>query len=38
LQANHITIKDLDGKTIDVVAPYPKDFEVLIKQLEKWDS
>lgn len=37
LHAYSISFKDLDGKTIEIVAPYPKDFDVLIKQLEKWD-
>lgn len=35
LHAYSIAFKDLDGKPIQVVAPYPKDFQVLIHQLEK---
>ncbi|MEQ8534362.1 MAG: RNA pseudouridine synthase [Imperialibacter sp.] len=35
LHAHELAFKDLDGKKVGAVAPYPKDFEVLIKQLEK---
>lgn len=35
LHARSITFKDLAGKVVEYTAPYPKDFEVLIKQLEK---
>lgn len=36
LHARSIHFKDLEGKLIEVEAPYPKDFEVLIKLLEKY--
>ncbi|MCE2787926.1 MAG: RluA family pseudouridine synthase [Bacteroidota bacterium] len=29
---------ELDGKQYDIIAPYPKDFDVFIKQLQKFDS
>lgn len=35
LHAREIAFLDLDGKKVTATAPYPKDFEVLIKQLEK---
>ncbi|BDD10727.1 RNA pseudouridine synthase [Fulvitalea axinellae] len=35
LHAKSIEFKDVDGKVIFVEAPYPKDFRVLIKQLDK---
>ena len=35
LHAYSIGFEGLDGKPIVVMAPYPKDFAVLIKQLEK---
>lgn len=35
LHAYSIAFKDLDDQVISVVAPYPKDFDVLIKQLDK---
>ena len=35
LHAFSIQFKDLDGKELNFEAPYPKDFNVLIKQLEK---
>lgn len=35
LHAREIAFQDLDGKKIGAEAPYPKDFEVLLKQLEK---
>jgi 23S rRNA pseudouridine955/2504/2580 synthase len=37
LHAYSLTFMLLNGETIEVVAPYPKDFEVLIKQLEKFN-
>ena len=36
LHAFSLEFTDLDGQTIYVEAPYPKDFAVLIKQLEKY--
>jgi 23S rRNA pseudouridine955/2504/2580 synthase len=35
LHAYAIGFKGVKGEAIEVVAPYPKDFEVLVKQLEK---
>jgi len=35
LHAYSIIFEGTDGKTISVTAPYPKDFAVLVKQLEK---
>ncbi len=35
LHAYSIGFKGMEGENIEVVAPYPKDFGVLIKQLEK---
>lgn len=35
LHAREIEFADLDGKKIGAEAPYPKDFDTLIKQLEK---
>jgi 23S rRNA pseudouridine955/2504/2580 synthase len=35
LHAYSITFEGLDGKPIKVEAPYPKDFQVLVHQLEK---
>ncbi len=35
LHAREIAFADLDGKKIGAEAPYPKDFEVLLKQLDK---
>jgi 23S rRNA pseudouridine955/2504/2580 synthase len=29
---------DIDGKVYDVIAPYPKDMDVLIKLFDKHDS
>lgn len=36
LHAHSLTFKDIDGRMISVVAPYPKDFTVLVKQLGKF--
>jgi 23S rRNA pseudouridine955/2504/2580 synthase len=38
LHAYALKFKDLDEKEISVIAPYPKDFEVFLKVLEKYDS
>lgn len=35
LHAYSISFSELDGTQVEVEAPYPKDFAVLIKQLEK---
>ena len=35
LHSRSITFTDLDGNTINAEAEYPKDFEVLVKQLRK---
>lgn len=35
LHAREIEFTDLDGKKVGASAPYPKDFDVLLKQLEK---
>ena len=36
LHAYSIQLKDLDGKDLMVIAPYPKDFTVLVKQLDRF--
>ncbi|MBC7892719.1 MAG: RNA pseudouridine synthase [Sphingobacteriaceae bacterium] len=36
LHARSLTFTGLDDQEISVEAPYPKDFEVLVKQLEKF--
>lgn len=36
LHAFYLEFKGLDGKVVRAEAPYPKDFAVLIKQLEKF--
>ncbi len=36
LHARSLTFTGLDSQEISVEAPYPKDFEVLVKQLEKF--
>ncbi len=36
LHAYSISFKILDGKMIKIEAPYPKDFSILLKQLEKY--
>lgn len=38
LHARQLSFKDLQDNTIDITAPYPKDFEILLKLLEKHDS
>ncbi len=37
LHAYAVRIKDLNGQEMAVEAPYPKDFAVLLRQLEKND-
>lgn len=36
LHSYNLSFKSIDGKEINVTAPYPKDFERVVKQLEKW--
>ncbi len=36
LHAFAISFKSLDGKSVHIEAPYPKDFTILLKQLEKY--
>jgi 23S rRNA pseudouridine955/2504/2580 synthase len=38
LHAFSISFKTLDGKVEKIEAPYPKDYSVLLKQLEKFDK
>src|ERR1700743_3144037 len=38
LHAYEVAFKLMDGKEITINAPYPKDFETLLKLLEKFDS
>ena len=38
LHAYHVVFKGTVGDTIDVIAPYPKDMETLVKLLDKFDS
>ena len=35
LHAHSLTFKLLNGKELSIEAPYPKDFRVLVEQLEK---
>ena len=37
LHANNLAFKDLKGDVVEVEAPYPKDFSVLVKQLKKYN-
>lgn len=38
LHAHRLTFKGMQGETIQVTAPYPKDMRALIRQLENYDS
>lgn len=38
LHAYRIEFQDMDGKQHAVVAPYPKDFAVLLRHLEQWNT
>ena len=38
LHAYEVTFKVMDGKDVTIHAPYPKDFETLLKLLDKFDS
>lgn len=37
LHAREVSFKLMNGEPLTVLAPYPKDFETLLKQLEKFD-
>ncbi len=36
LHAHRIAFRHLNGQTLEIAAPYPKDFDVLVKQLDKY--
>ena len=38
LHAYQLVFKGITGEPIDVIAPYPKDMETLVKLLDKFDS
>jgi len=38
LHAKTISFRNLNGKVLLIDAPYPKDFQVLLKQLQKFNS
>ncbi|MBA4304058.1 MAG: RNA pseudouridine synthase [Sphingobacteriaceae bacterium] len=38
LHARAVKFRWDEGQEVEVTAPYPKDMDVLLKQLEKWDS
>ncbi|WP_410221601.1 RluA family pseudouridine synthase [Pedobacter sp.] len=38
LHARKIVFKGIDGKDIEIEAPYPKDFATLLKLLDKFDA
>jgi len=38
LHAREVSFRLLDGKQVTIHAPYPKDFETLLKLLDKFDS
>src|ERR1700712_4099872 len=38
LHAYEVTFKLVNGELVTIHAPYPKDFETLLKQLEKFDA
>jgi 23S rRNA pseudouridine955/2504/2580 synthase len=38
LHAREVTFKTPEGEDVKVMAPYPKDFETLLKLLDKFDS
>ena len=37
LHAYEVTFKILSGENVTIHAPYPKDFETLLKLLDKFD-
>lgn len=38
LHANSLIFKDMNGEERQITAPYPKDFQVLVKKLEEYSS
>lgn len=36
LHAHSISFQDVDGQVISVIAPYPNDFDVLVKKLDRF--
>ena len=36
LHAFSLDLQNIDGSELNIKAPYPKDFGVLVKQLEKY--
>lgn len=38
LHANSLIFTDMNEQILDIKAPYPKDFEVLVKKLEEYSS
>jgi 23S rRNA pseudouridine955/2504/2580 synthase len=38
LHASDLCFLDQDNNPVSIQAPYPKDFEVLIRQLRKYDQ
>jgi 23S rRNA pseudouridine955/2504/2580 synthase len=38
LHAYEVTFKLINGEDVKIHAPYPKDFDTLLKLLEKFDS
>jgi 23S rRNA pseudouridine955/2504/2580 synthase len=37
LHAHALNFQDINGKTLNIVADYPKDFNVFLSQLKKFD-
>jgi hypothetical protein len=38
LHAYSLSLNDMDGTPLEIVAEYPKDLAVFIKQLRKFDA
>jgi 23S rRNA pseudouridine955/2504/2580 synthase len=38
LHAHSLTFRLLDGEVLKIEAPYPKDFEALIRQMDKFSA
>lgn len=38
LHAHALNFQDIKGETLDIIADYPKDFNVFLSQLKKFDS
>ncbi|GIV40105.1 MAG: RNA pseudouridine synthase [Thermonema sp.] len=38
LHAHKIAFRNMDDSPVEIEAPYPKDFAVLVKHLERWNS